>query len=74
MLASATAPVEEVIRHGENGILFPFHQPERLAAAAVDALANPGAYDAVRQAARDTIRERYDFESVSLPAYMKLLD
>jgi glycosyltransferase involved in cell wall biosynthesis len=74
VLASATAPVEEVIQHGENGILFPFHQPERLAAAAIDALANPGAYDSVRQAARATIRDRYDFESVSLPAYMQLLE
>jgi len=74
VLASGTQPVEEVIRHGENGLLFSFHQPERLAAAAVDVLADPGAYESVRQAARATIRDRYDFERIALPAYMKLLE
>lgn len=74
VLASATAPVEEVITEGENGLLFPFHSPGTLAARAIDALGNPAGHDALRRAARQTIVDRYDFETVSLPAYKRLLE
>lgn len=73
VLASATPPVEEVITDGENGLLFPFHSPGALADRAIAALANPARYTSLRQAARQTIIDRYDFETVSLPAYLRLL-
>jgi glycosyltransferase involved in cell wall biosynthesis len=74
VLASATPPVQEVVTDGENGLLFPFLSHEALAARAIDALANPGQYAALRANARATIAARYDFETVSKPAYLKLLN
>jgi glycosyltransferase involved in cell wall biosynthesis len=74
VLASATPPVEEVITEGVNGLLFPFHSPRTLAKRAIDALAQPADYDDMRQAARQTIMERYDFETVSLPAYKRMIE
>jgi glycosyltransferase involved in cell wall biosynthesis len=74
VLASSTPPVEEVISDGDNGLLVPFLDPAALAARAIEALANPDGYAAVRRAARQTIMERYDFETVSLPAYKRLLE
>lgn len=74
VLGSATPPVEEVISEGENGLLFPFHSPRVLAMRAIEALADPAAFDALREAARKTIVERYDFETVSLPAYKRMIE
>jgi len=48
LLASATPPVTEVVRHGENGLLFDFFDHQALAAQAIDVLARPEAYAAVR--------------------------
>jgi glycosyltransferase involved in cell wall biosynthesis len=74
VLASATPPVEEVIRDGENGLLFPFFQPARLARSAIQALAEPQSYASLRQQARETVLDRYDFARVSLPGFLKLLE
>ncbi len=74
VLGSSTPPVEEVITDGENGLLFPFLDPDALATRAIDALTNPDEYAELRIAARQTILDRYDFETVSLPAYKRLLE
>ncbi|HXE48870.1 MAG TPA: glycosyltransferase family 4 protein [Ramlibacter sp.] len=73
VLASATQPVEEVLTEGENGLLFPFLSHDALARRAIEALSNPGDYAALRQQARQTIVRKYDFETVSLPAYLRML-
>jgi glycosyltransferase involved in cell wall biosynthesis len=73
LLASATRPVEEVLTEGENGLLFPFLSHDVLAQRAIEALADPGAFVKLRQHARETIVHKYDFESVSLPAYLRML-
>jgi glycosyltransferase involved in cell wall biosynthesis len=73
LLGSDTAPVQEVIEDESNGYLFPFHDPHALAALAVDLLANPVLHRHVAQRARETVCERYDFATASLPAYRKLL-
>jgi glycosyltransferase involved in cell wall biosynthesis len=73
VLGSATPPVQEVLRDGENGLLFPFLSHEALAERAIDALANPEKYVALRANARETIVRKYDFDTVSLPAYLKML-
>jgi glycosyltransferase involved in cell wall biosynthesis len=74
VIGSRTAPVEEVITHGRNGILCDFFDVDGVADAVVDALANPGRYQALRQAGRRTIVERYDAASVCVPAWLTLLD
>lgn len=74
VLGSATPPVEEVIEEGKNGLLFPFSSPRALATRAIDALAHPADHDGLRQAARQTIVDRYDFETVSLPAYQRMIE
>ncbi len=59
VIASDTAPVREVIRHGENGILFDFFKPAELADRIDDVLNAPRDYDEMRRLARKTIVSRY---------------
>ena len=74
VIASRTAPVEEVIREGENGLLVDFFNPDALARQAIEALAKPEAYAALRTAARQSIVERYDLHRIALPAQLALIE
>lgn len=74
VIGSDTAPLAEVIRHGENGLLLPFFDAPRLAGAVVDALANPDRYVPLRRAARRTMLERFDLHAVCLPGQVRLFD
>ena len=75
VLGSATAPVREVIRDGENGYLFDFFNREQLVEKALAALAlNQAQTDAIRRNARQEIESRYSFTRNSLPAYRQLID
>jgi glycosyltransferase involved in cell wall biosynthesis len=62
IVGSATAPVEEVIRHGVNGLLTDFHSPDIIASSLADALAIGGAADAIRARARQTVLDRYELQ------------
>ncbi len=73
MIASGTKPVGEVIRDGENGLLFPFDDHEAMVAKVVDAVERPEHYHEVRKAARRSIVERYDLETVCLPRQKELI-
>jgi len=65
MLASDTAPVREVIRHDENGLLCDFFDVEGLTATALEVLKDPAAYrESLGRAARRTIEERYSMEVI----------
>lgn len=59
IVGSRTAPVEEVIADGRNGILTDFFDTDRLAARILAAVDRPEAMRPVRQAARATIERRY---------------
>lgn len=74
VVGSATPPVQEVIRHGENGLLVNFHAHGELADTVVGALTAPGRYDGLRAAARRTAVERYDLRTVCLPQQIALFD
>jgi glycosyltransferase involved in cell wall biosynthesis len=74
VIGSATPPVQEVIQHGVNGLLVPFFDTAALAETVVDALANPDRYEPIRKAARRTLLERYDLQSICLPQQIKLFD
>lgn len=59
VIASNTAPVREVIRHGENGTLTPFLDAAKLAETVVDSVENPSAFIGVRQRAIADMRRGY---------------
>ncbi len=67
VVGSATAPVQEVIRDGENGLLVDFFDVAGWSDRLTEALAAPDAFDGLRAAARRTILARYDLASHCLP-------
>lgn len=73
VIGSATPPVQEILKDGENGLLFPFRDYHALAELAIDALARPARYQQLRHAARRHIVTEYDFNTVSLPRFLQLM-
>lgn len=67
VVGSDTAPVREVIRHGENGLLVDFFDVPAWSRTLIETLAHPERFTALRQAARQTVLDRYDLKSVCLP-------
>jgi glycosyltransferase involved in cell wall biosynthesis len=75
VLGSATAPVQEIIRDGENGYLFDFFDREQLVEkAAAVIVQSESQTDAVRDAARRDIESGFSFQRKSLPAYQRLIE
>jgi glycosyltransferase involved in cell wall biosynthesis len=74
VVGSATAPVQEVIQHGQNGLLVDFFDGEALAATLAAVLADPGAHRPLGQAARRSVVEQFDLHSVCLPRQLALVD
>jgi glycosyltransferase involved in cell wall biosynthesis len=74
VVGSATAPVQEVIEHGKNGLLIEFFDPDALAATVIDALARPAHYAPLRAAARESAVARYDLATQCLPRQIDLID
>ena len=70
IVASRTPPVEEVIRHGENGLLTDFFDPVALAHALADALERRRALGPLRDAARRTAVQQFDLRTRCLPEMM----
>jgi len=73
VLGSRTAPVQEVIRDGDNGYLTDFFDTGALADRVLDLVARRHETLDVGLRGRETILERYDFETVGLPVYLELL-
>ncbi|WP_299158309.1 glycosyltransferase family 4 protein [Accumulibacter sp.] len=73
VLGSATPPVMEVIREGENGFLADFFDAQQLARRVTELLAVRNDLTGIRHAARDTIRATYDLDDICLPQMLKLL-
>lgn len=75
VVSSRTPPVEEVIRDGENGQLVDFFDLEALADRIATALSSKRdrTNDPIRAAARDTVVQQFDVQTISLPAYLNLL-
>ncbi|MFN4155813.1 MAG: glycosyltransferase [Paracoccaceae bacterium] len=74
VVGSRTAPVEEVIRHGENGLLVDFFDVQAWAQILTDTLANPGRYDLLRAAARATAHQNYDLRGICLPRMVDFVE
>ena len=67
VVASDTAPVREVITHGETGLLVDFFDAEGLARRVAECLEHPQAFLSLREQARTSIAARYDLQSICLP-------
>ncbi len=65
IVGSDTAPVQEFIRHGKNGLLAPFHDPEGIADAVLELLENKALSQRLRRAAR-----RDAERTLSMAAYL----
>lgn len=73
VIGSRTAPVEEVIEHGKNGLLADFFSPRDIAAQVERALADRSTMQPMRSLARQTIIERYDLKRICLPRQTALI-
>lgn len=74
VVGSRTPPVEEVIEDGVNGRLVDFFDVAGWSTLLTECLADPAAYRGLRQAARQTIIERYDLRSICLPQMVALVE
>ena len=74
VIGSDTAPVREVIRHGDNGLLVDFFDIPAWSKTITEALAEPERFMPLRAAARQTVLERYDLKSVCLPRMVEFVE
>ncbi|MDP4300784.1 glycosyltransferase [Leptothrix discophora] len=74
VIGSDTAPVREVIDHGETGWLVDFFDTAALVEASADALARPRDADGIGVRARARVLERYDLQRVCLPRQIALAE
>ena len=74
VVASDTAPVRDVVRHGENGLLVDFFSPDAIASAAGRVLAAPDEVASLRTAAVETVRRHYDQRRTGTPGWLELID
>ncbi len=72
IVGSSTAPVQEVIRDGYNGLLVDFFSPNELAEAISDLVKNRDLANKLGQAARQTILERYTIQRC-VPLHLNLM-
>jgi len=73
VIASDTAPVREVIKDSVNGYLVPFDNTNAIAAKVIQTLEESGQQSLLRQRARETVVQKYDFRQASLPRFIQLI-
>jgi glycosyltransferase involved in cell wall biosynthesis len=74
VVGSATPPVEEVIRDGDNGYLVEFFDRDAWLDRLEQVLADPEGQRPIASRARQSVAERYDLRSVCLPQQLALVD
>jgi len=74
VVGSATAPVQEVICNGDNGLLVDFFDHQALVETVSQVLNNPEQFTQIRQAARISVVNRFDLETVCLPKQIQLIN
>jgi glycosyltransferase involved in cell wall biosynthesis len=73
VLGSATGPVQEMIREGENGLLADFFDVEAFATKAVMVLKDPDAFRPLGRAAEQMVTDRYSMEA-TIPRMVDLYE
>ena len=73
VVASNTIPVTEVIEHEQNGLLVDFFDTKQLSEQIATVLADPSQYEYLRTSARQTIIDRFDLNTICLPAMVDFL-
>ena len=73
VVGSRTTPVEEVIADGVNGSLVDFFDVAGWSVKLTEALAEPGKFKGLRQAARQTALDRYD-QRILLPKMVEFVE
>jgi len=74
LVASATAPVLEVLRDRENGLAVDFFDSEALCDRIDEVFEHPDRMQALRHAARTTTIKNFDLKSNTLPRWLELLN
>jgi glycosyltransferase involved in cell wall biosynthesis len=74
VLGSNTPPLWDAIEPGRNGILNDFFDPDALADTAPAAGRDRARFAPLREAARRTVIERYDRNTICLPAWLALVE
>jgi glycosyltransferase involved in cell wall biosynthesis len=74
VIGSNTPPVAEVITDGVNGRLVDFFNVEAWSDAVVEGLAKPERNRELKRAARQTILDRYDLQTVCLPDQLRMIE
>jgi glycosyltransferase involved in cell wall biosynthesis len=74
VVGSDVAPVREVIRHGETGLLADYFDPSAVAAQVIQVLAAPEKYAGIGAAARAHAVEHYDFLTRCLPEHLRQIN
>lgn len=72
IVGSDTAPVTEIIKDGENGLLVDFFSPKKIADRIDEVLNHPTRMAEIRAQARNTILERYALADL-LPQHIQLI-
>lgn len=72
VIGSDTPPVREVIRDGDNGLLFDFFSPKQIADRIDEVLDHPTQMAEIRAKARQSVLERYSLSSL-LPQQLQLI-
>ena len=67
IVVSDTAPLREVIEHGENGLLVNFFSVDGLVQSVCELLEHPRERERLGAAARETATTKYDLNKVCLP-------
>ncbi len=73
IIGSRTAPVQELIEHGKNGLLTDFFDAQQLAETVAEALANRPLATSLSKNARKTIVDKYDLRRHCLPAQLNFV-
>jgi glycosyltransferase involved in cell wall biosynthesis len=73
IVGSRTAPLQELIEHGRNGLLVDFFDPQEIARTVADAIERRQELLPLRKAAREHVIRNYDLARVCLPAQLRQL-